>query len=386
MNHTKGFTLIELAITISIAGLLVAGAMASYNLYLINKKNTLTRENIARVEQALGNFVERDFFTNGTNAAPPDGIADGRRLPCPAPLTTPPGDAQDGRQAAGACVSAGVTLKGAGPAQIAIGAIPYRTINLPREATLDGWGHRLVYAVTTRLADGSTAIPNAEDVPATFAAMGAISAVDESGASVLTPAGRASYVVFSSGKTGNGAYSSAGTLVQPCDTTVQDGQNCDWQIAATSVAAATRFSVFQMAEARTASFSDDKVVARVVPSPAFRAQKIVSECTDPATTLIFDGTKFVCQGLHVNKCPPQTAMIGITNGQPVCARLAIQDGAAFAGLGPNSAWCNWNYTSPNGVPGLLRSVSFRYNETTGTTMGSFSSSCVKPVSARVIVP
>lgn len=165
-KRTAGFSLIELAIMMTIVGLFVATAAQTYNLYTKRTAMNSTLEKKNNIEIALGKFMS----TNG-------------RLPCPADPALPVGHVNAGREncrpnnvayptlACNATNSlcriegarsfvfpaAGTTVLGTvpantGPERVLRGAIPYATLGLaPREA-YDGWGSMFTYAVTEMLA------------------------------------------------------------------------------------------------------------------------------------------------------------------------------------------------------------------------------------------
>ncbi len=166
LKRTAGFSLIELAIMMTIVGLFVATAAQTYNLYTKRTAMNSTLEKKNNIEIALGKFMS----TNG-------------RLPCPADPALPVGHANAGREncrpnnvayptlACNATNSlcriegarsfvfpaAGTTVLGTvpantGPERVLRGAIPYATLGLAPRDAYDGWGSMFTYAVTEMLA------------------------------------------------------------------------------------------------------------------------------------------------------------------------------------------------------------------------------------------
>lgn len=161
-----GFSLIELAIVMTIVGLFVATASQTYRLYTKRTAMNSTLEKKNNIEIALGKFMS----VNG-------------RLPCPADPALAVGTANAGREncrpnnvayPALACNATnslcriegargfvfpapGTTVQGTvpanpGPERVLRGGIPYVTLGLSPRDAYDGWGSMFTYAVTEMLA------------------------------------------------------------------------------------------------------------------------------------------------------------------------------------------------------------------------------------------
>ncbi|MFN7113943.1 MAG: prepilin-type N-terminal cleavage/methylation domain-containing protein [Alphaproteobacteria bacterium] len=161
-----GFSLIELAIVMTIVGLFVATASQTYRLYTKRTALNSSLEKKNNIEIALGKFMS----VNG-------------RLPCPADPALPVGDVNAGREncrpnnvayptlacnatnslcriegARGFVFPApGTTVQGTvppnpGPERVLRGGIPYVTLGLSPRDAYDGWGSMFTYAVTEMLA------------------------------------------------------------------------------------------------------------------------------------------------------------------------------------------------------------------------------------------
>ncbi|WP_293948199.1 type II secretion system protein [Sneathiella sp.] len=85
-DGTRGFTLIEMAMVILIAGLLIAGVARAMTIWLQWHAKTVTDEAQAEITEALKTFV-----------------AENNRLPCAAPIDAPPNSAEFGRESIEAC-------------------------------------------------------------------------------------------------------------------------------------------------------------------------------------------------------------------------------------------------------------------------------------------
>jgi prepilin-type N-terminal cleavage/methylation domain-containing protein len=117
----------------------------------------------------------------------------------------------------GICIEASTRTDLATPPRVRVGGIPFRDMQLEETDVIDGYGSRLVYAVTEPLANA-----------ATFrASEGGIEIQDAAGNVLSGQETSASFVVVSPGKNRNGAVDIQGT-VRPCVTsgTNFDGQNC----------------------------------------------------------------------------------------------------------------------------------------------------------------
>jgi prepilin-type N-terminal cleavage/methylation domain-containing protein len=131
MNRARGFTLIEIAVVLFIIALL-AGAIAQYlSGQITSAKQALTQTREASIKAALTNFVSRNY-----------------RLPCPAVATIPAGAANNGVEAINPGTCTGTVLFPAVTPIVATGTIPWVSLGLPAEGSIDGYGNRFTYQVT----------------------------------------------------------------------------------------------------------------------------------------------------------------------------------------------------------------------------------------------
>ena len=203
-HDQTGFTLIEMALVIVIAGILLSFLGAA----LINfvKKNRIdtTEFRIVKIEEALARYLRVNGY-----------------YPCPASRFDGPTQTTFARSAITDCTGgvATGTVNIGGADGVRIGAVPTRNLNLPDEFVMDGWGKKFTYAVSKRLA---TNLQYTADG-------GRISIVDGNNQTVVTPAGSAHYIVLSHGETGDGGYQlGQGTLpVTPCAPSSLDRENCN---------------------------------------------------------------------------------------------------------------------------------------------------------------
>ncbi len=231
----KGFSLIEMAMVMTISGLMLAGITTSYMNYMKHRRVRVTNDRLQKFDAAV-----RDFYdTQG-------------RYPCPADPTTP----EDGTEKCGVDafkVIGGIDTEYLGTDTgegdpIYVGAIPYETLRIGVEDanpddgimeadaenykashelmnrldTLDDWGRFFTYMV-----------PEALTTKATFAAKHAsLKVVTElwvddatTPDEVLTdPA--AAWIAFSHGNNGAGGYIADGGALSPVPCTGKEAANC----------------------------------------------------------------------------------------------------------------------------------------------------------------
>ncbi len=233
---SAGYTLVELAVVVLVVGIVLAAFFSSYEIYLNNQKVIKTESNLSHLTGAIGNFR-----------------AQYGRYPCPASLILPRNDPQYGRESlctdditvavgtcdvggggTGYCVeqSAGTIdhdndgATGMPPTpeinpRVRRGALPFRNLNLPEEYSYDGYGNRVTYVVTERLAVADTFQVN----------HGGISIVDDTPGeqSLLEVADKGHFLIFSPGENNAGAYNNNGVLVQACPNPAlsAEGENCN---------------------------------------------------------------------------------------------------------------------------------------------------------------
>ena len=176
-----GFSLIELAIIMTIAGLMVATALSTFDAYTKRKAFNTTDERINNIQLAFGRFV-----------------AEYGRLPCPADPTLPATDADAGKENCrpgglayptlspegcnGHCRIEGArqqfgslnpsayptngvaVMPGLEKDRVLRGVVPYKTLGLALREGYDGWGTMMTYAVT-ELLSSSHLVSNDESPP-----------------------------------------------------------------------------------------------------------------------------------------------------------------------------------------------------------------------------
>lgn len=226
--HNRGFTVIELAVVILIAGLALAAAIDLYRQYLRANYIKIVDDRVATIHKAIEDYVN-DSIRNPYHL-----------LPCPADPTLPSTDPMFGQSSVGPNAANGYpcpnTFAPSGgvrrfqgirtwdPAQgiqpsswgaIREGAVPVRTLNLGDEYASTPAGYLYIYAVSEELAN----LLQTPDYPPNTPPSqndGAIDIRQPPGTltahSLVTPPGSALYVVIAPWKDGSGAYNTNGTL------------------------------------------------------------------------------------------------------------------------------------------------------------------------------
>ena len=212
-----GFSLVELSLFLVFIG--VAGG-TTLQLYKESQRQRYASDTGYRAE-AIQSALDKFLTENG-------------RLPCPAKPTKGQGATDAGKElcptvlgcvADGRCLVSGGrdTLADADTAvdDVYIGSIPYVTLNLPVEVSIDGWGNKFLYAVSKYLTDSATYSPPNKDpygvidikVPLPMSPMVATSKtiyIDGIPTLSATP-----FIVLSHGENGTGAYNLSGKK-SPC--------------------------------------------------------------------------------------------------------------------------------------------------------------------------
>ncbi|MFN7113944.1 MAG: type II secretion system protein [Alphaproteobacteria bacterium] len=240
-----GYTLIEMAIVISVLGVILASFIGAYGLYHKSQVQMTSLSNANRVVNALGHYLVQ----NG-------------RYPCPARMDVPRDhpnygmetDCTDttlapGNCANGICIELGERQVNINPnpgaatnitPRVRRGAVPFRILGLPEMAAEDGYKSRMYYAVTENLTSTATYRKDA----------GGISVLNENDVTLVSPASSAHFVVFSVGADRRGAVTRYGQEYLPCadPAAAADALNCH-----TSTTAPHNFARYRMSAHSTST-------------------------------------------------------------------------------------------------------------------------------------
>ena len=217
-NNDKGFTLLELSISLIIVGMILSGAMAIYNIHKIKEAQEITEQNIEIVRNEVESFrsLRGRYPCPASYTAGRDNVAYGVETNCNIDLGLNPGEC-----GSGVCIEESVADA---TIRVRRGTIPFRSMNIPESRMYDGYGNRLSYVLTENLA-----VPGLVDEE-----NGGIDIVDNQPAPVSYIAAgepRATYLIFSHGRNGVGAYTRDGIEKIPCNGVAApdtgDVENCN---------------------------------------------------------------------------------------------------------------------------------------------------------------
>lgn len=254
-----GFTLIDVAMGLTIAGFLLAGMASAAKIYVKNKELEDTRDHAKIVASAIDNYV----LEKG-------------RFPCPARISAKMEDADYGKETACSVFDpatktvsipfapgtfdAGLGLWGeeaddqylGQDRYVVRGAVPFVDLNIPEFYGYDGYGNRLMYAVSASQTNELGFINSGG---------GAITVVDSSQDTGTTGAARRGthFVVFSAGPSGEGAWTRYGAEFLPCGAGL-DAENCNTSTSGAGKKA--RYMSARYSLATGAERFDDIVVLR----------------------------------------------------------------------------------------------------------------------------
>lgn len=136
--HERGFTLIEIAMVLTIAAVMLLGALKFVIPLYQQAKRLETGEKLRIINEALETYAIKNF-----------------RIPCPAdPRRAPSGGEPFGTErlsgATGDAIPANCGAVGT-PANWS-GIIPFRTLGLPENVIRDSWGRYITYAISPAFA------------------------------------------------------------------------------------------------------------------------------------------------------------------------------------------------------------------------------------------
>ncbi len=189
----EGFTLVELAIVMAVAGILLAGAMKLLGGQLDQSRLKATRDRLRMAYDALTAFYVAHAY-----------------LPCPADGALASSDANYGRaqpETSGACTGVAATHR----------VLPWRTLGLQEALSFDGWQQRLTYQVSAPLTTAGAAGPGDLSIRDGAASV--------AGTTELTA--QAAFVVISHGENGLGAWLPSGQRKTTASISAHEAENTD---------------------------------------------------------------------------------------------------------------------------------------------------------------
>ncbi len=217
IKEQKGVSLIASAFLIIVLGFALIVGKQLFEIWAQQDRIQTTRAHLDKVQDALNDYL----LVNG-------------RYPCPASLTAPIDDPDETfgvesdcaeAPAAGTFEADGREIEGV-TIPVRTGAVPVRTLGIGDEYIADGYGNRLIYAVTRTYAHPTDPLPTGDD--------GAISVIDgdtsadEGGNPATRVPGNIVTLVYSMGDDDNGTYTLNGAQNEECDPDKISGENCDF--------------------------------------------------------------------------------------------------------------------------------------------------------------
>lgn len=209
-----GFSLIELALVLVIIGLIASSSISALTNQMRLAKETQTTAKMDTIEQAIAAYLA----VNG-------------RLPCPAHSMLPTTDTNFGLEHCTGIASKNMTTVPADFSQtgfidqwIILGTIPTRTLQLPDEFMVDGWGNRFTFVITEGFAgwgDGAYGTP--EKIYYFGNTSTGLLTVTDSEGGLRTD--QAAYVFISHGPNGFGAWLHDGNGQRPISTDESEAEN-----------------------------------------------------------------------------------------------------------------------------------------------------------------
>jgi prepilin-type N-terminal cleavage/methylation domain-containing protein len=209
----KGFSLLEMSIVLLIIAVVVGSGAAMFSASVKQQQSKETLLKMQAIQKALLDY-RRAF----------------NRIPCPADLALPMTDANFGVEAwKDPSTPTSTSCNGGVPAAtytdggtLYEGAVPVKTLKLPDDYVVDGWGRRFDYA-----ADGTLTAYNAFDTVAVNDTQVRFTIVPTI-TSVMTITSYPVYVLISYGEDGHGAFTREGsaTILNTSNSDDQN-ENCD---------------------------------------------------------------------------------------------------------------------------------------------------------------
>lgn len=325
-RRQRGFTLIEIAVVIVIAGLIAGVAL-----------NALT--SLRRTSSTAATLRHHDTIADALRQF----LVENNRLPCPALANLPETDPNYGQEAPlpGTCTGT-VALAGAtAPTVYYAGVVPWQTLGLQGAARFDGGGYQYSYAILDDATLPYATVPYATSpdeagTPWLNPDFVLLNAAEGTGQPV-TPGGEV-VIVISHGINGSGAFNVDGAQLQmPPATALNELENLDGDITA---AAAT----FSSNEATpfddvVRGYTEEQLILPLIKSGALRRRADVTlERLEKLADVLLSFS--IWDVVDPDSFP---LPVDCTCGGPSASVLGT-----CAGLSPRPAFCTACLTGDNG--------------------------------------
>ena len=231
----RGYSLLELAVVLTIIALIVAMGMPIGLETLESAKRGQTNTKLDTIENALAAFR-----------------AVNNRLPCPGDASLAATNANYGVEAAtpGTCTGGTPAANFSGN-KVIEGAVPVKTLGLPEAFMYDAWGRKFAYAVDKRVTATRAMLSMGLNEMCKVT-------VKDAGGGDRTTGGL--YTLLSFGPDGHGGYNKNGTRVSTGSINADTLTNCHCDAAAAATAYAPTYVQKEATETTTATDTFDDVV------------------------------------------------------------------------------------------------------------------------------
>lgn len=215
--NERGFTLIEIAIVLTVLGILAAVGLSFISDRVAQNKFDITQKRIAEIADALEAYAESYIIGDGTEAS--ESTQRIMYLPCPTAPNSSFGDANFGRGVNNITdLGTGVCPFADAWPNVFSGSVPYADLGLSYEHMFDGWGRRFTYRVGRVLTGRSGTKFGQTDInnPNNRTNMQVRDRNDQrvNGSNLNAPdIEDAAFVIISHGRNGLGAYTARGGLM-----------------------------------------------------------------------------------------------------------------------------------------------------------------------------
>lgn len=207
----RGYTILELSITLSIVAILLTGGLMTFNNYTQQKRLDITSEKLHTIEQALAQFVTLNGY-----------------LPCPARF-----DVLDTDSEFGTASSYNTTTYACTTITNNTGTIPVNALKLPADYIYDGWNRKFTYRIATAMGHRRHFAADliGEDIFPGDIHISDLHGTSKTHYASSHPEG-AAYVIISHGANGLGAWHKASTETPGTDINDLEAENINHSINA----------------------------------------------------------------------------------------------------------------------------------------------------------
>lgn len=216
MYNQSGFSLIQVAIGISILGILIAPFGSAY--YLHEKKRRMD-SNFLKIERVVGAIRSYKSLTGHYPCpAPLDVARDSNKYGYPLACNTPAFAASVPSNSCGEGICVETSIRSdITNRRLVYGAVPFRVLQMDERDSIDSYNTRIAYVVTESMTDVTTFNER----------LAGIAVRDEDNTPMSDPDGGIGFIIISHGPNKVGAFDFGGNIVNDCTGTGRDIDNCN---------------------------------------------------------------------------------------------------------------------------------------------------------------